>query len=281
MLSYFIDTYGPYDTEHINGSNIIPPKQNADLNQLLDRMLLFLKNNRYYNILFQVSEFKKILLPYTNSHEKLISLLYHVYNTQSQPGLDNLASFIGKLHQYPQVKSFQEFIDLLNKLNTSTNPYTYDGMFNCLKKQAGWGDKTAALFTKAIYKIHTTESIINLRFWNDLPILEKTDKLYLPVDAVIQKIFDEITDRKLKGFSRINQLLQTSYSNEDIEIWDDLWFWGFITQRSNSKGEREDSFAFNKSKYWSLMAVPKDEDTINKIRILSNEFIALITSFYE
>lgn len=281
MLSFFIDTYGPNEMQNADDFDLFPKEQKQEFDEIIQNLFVFLKNHRRYNYRFQLSEFRKILLPHTDPHERLISLLYHVYNTQSQPGMDNLAAFMGKFYQYSRVSSFREFIKLLTKHSNVSYPLTYEGLFDCMRNQSGWGDKTAALFTKAIYEIHNSKFTIDLRFWNDMPALGNTDKLYLPVDAVIQKIFDEITDGKLKGFARINQYLQSRYAPEEIEIWDDLWFWGFITQRSNGKGEREEGFAFNKSKYWSLMAVPKNEDAIIEIRVFSNEFIAIITGCYE
>ena len=33
-------------------------------------------------------------------------------------------------------------------------------------------------------------------------------------------------------FKNVNKIIAENYSGKDIEVWDDLWFWGFITQRN-------------------------------------------------
>ena len=58
-------------------------------------------------------------------------------------------------------------------------------------------------------------------------------------------------------------------------IWDDLWFWGFITQRSAPKshgGGR--TVGWNEGKYWSIPHAPRQPDDIAEIMRLSREFLA-------
>ena len=72
---------------------------------------------------------------------------------------------------------------------------------------------------------------------------------------------------------------------EDIEIWDDLWFWGFITQQnvkveSKKQNEKTESkrviVDFNEGKYWSILETPKDKKTVAKIRIKCLNFLNLL-----
>lgn len=57
----------------------------------------------------------------------------------------------------------------------------------------------------------------------------------LPVDTVIKHIFKRINGTEMNFDSINNFLINGGYrSNEKMLIWDDLWFWGFITQNAQN-----------------------------------------------
>ena len=181
------------------------------------------------------------------------------------------------------------FQHLLNiKVGIYDNEQPYLRLFEILKdKNRGWGPKTSALLLKNIYQIHNykNEEMKRLAFWSDAPELKKTDRLMLPVDAVIEFIFQnqiEAYHWKSNHFVKINDFLFKRFSN-NMEVWDDLWFWGFITQRNTiikDKNGRNKSIRkaekFNEGKYWSLIYAPKDERTIDEIKKKCEEFVKIL-----
>jgi hypothetical protein len=230
----------------------------------------FMSNNREFNKRLQNRYYKSIIVPHTETKDKVMSLLYQIANTQSQPKIDKLASFYKSL--YEDLSCLDSLSDFIKKLSgKSCN--TFSELFLCLKKQDGWGDKTSALFVKAIFHLHNTEYDSNLKFWDDVPSkLEVTDSFKLPVDVVINHIFSEVGLEK-SNFSKINSLLSKHYKGAQIELWDDLWFWGFITQEG-SAGDRE--IIWNENKYWALEHSSKCPTKIAKIKEKSIEFIGTI-----
>jgi hypothetical protein len=83
----------------------------------------------------------------------------------------------------------------------------------------------------------------------------------------------EGTDKPKRSFGSINKVLQAlnPSSAKDMLIWDDLWFWGFITQR----GSEEREFGWNQAKYWSIFTASKDEKDIRDIENLATDFLKL------
>jgi len=57
--------------------------------------------------------------------------------------------------------------------------------------------------------------------------------------------------------------LKKYYSLSEIEIWDDLWFWGFITQKDSGKNR---TFEWNENKYWMIKVSEKNEKIIKKLK---------------
>lgn len=156
------------------------------------------------------------------------------------------------------------------------------GLFEALEAQPGWGPKTAALFIRNLALIEQNQ-VLRSNFWTDIDVL-KSEVINLPVDAVILSIFSEFKSEDLdlkksvpNTFKSINTYLKKdlNYSNEDILIWDDLWFWGFITQRSKSKDPKRDHI-WNDAKYWSIFNAPHDNVSIRRIERHANEFIKII-----
>lgn len=120
-------------------------------------------------------------------------MLYCIANTQSDPKLDHLALFLKKLHNdygheaSPSIASFQAFLGI-----DTDKPLT--DLYNGLRMQCGWGQKTAALFVKNVVNIHRSD-VSRLHFFHDaknrVRHIEADERLYLPVDAVIKHIFYE------------------------------------------------------------------------------------------
>ncbi len=78
-----------------------------------------------------------------NIPDKIISLLYSIVNTQSQPRIDKIAAFFKSIHRNQNsLNSFRNFVDHVNNDKTPN----YDSLFKGLRTEAGWGNKTAALF---------------------------------------------------------------------------------------------------------------------------------------
>ena len=238
----------------------------------LKSIFSFLKKNRIYNKEFQTRFYLSVIQSQNNKFEKIISLLYQIANTQSQPKIDNLAAFYKKIYTNENhLNSFESFVKLLNP--ESDIKINYRSLYFGMKNQIGWGEKTAALFTKTIYHLHNAEYPNNLKIWNDAPIeLKKDDLFYLPVDAVIISIFNFL-ENKNWTFGKVNREIEKYYSGDDIEIWDDLWFWGFITQIGTGN---ERKMKWNLNKYWTLRESDKNPLIIGEIKSKAEEFLNIL-----
>ncbi|MFN5402722.1 MAG: hypothetical protein ACK5AS_11435, partial [Bacteroidota bacterium] len=136
------------------------------MNNRLESIYTFLNENRQFNHSLQDRFYKSVILPYNDMPEKVISLLYHIANTQSQPKIDSLASFYKNIFQDTScMTSMVKFIDKINP----NQPLNYDSLYNGMKNQDGWGKKTAALFSKSIYHLHNGQYSTNLKIWEDVP----------------------------------------------------------------------------------------------------------------
>lgn len=237
----------------------------------LNILFNFLIENRSYNKNLQERFYKTVIKPYDDLQEKIVALLYNIANTQSKPKIDNLALFYkNTYHKIESLNSFESFVKYINPSGDLNYKSLYEGM----KNQPGWGRKTAALFTKTIFHLHNGHYDENLLLWSDAPkILTNTDKLYLPVDSVIISIFKAIEPAIKWDFDNVNKQLSKYYSGSDIEVWDDLWFWGFITQIGSGDNRK---FGWNLNKYWSIKDSSKDENIITEIKTKSQRFLALI-----
>lgn len=239
------------------------------MNRALDDIFYFLKSNREFNFQLQAEIFRSSLCVNNSKNPKVINLLYHVANTQSQPKLDLLADFYRLIYEnIDSVGSFESFVKLL----TGRSSFLYMDLYTGLVNQKGWGKKTAALFTKTVFQAHTTHSK-EFAFWSDAPKeINSDDEILLPVDAVIIYIFKQL-GMKNPNFSKVNKLLKLNYSGEDFEVWDDLWFWGFISQKVVNKNR---VLEWNENKYWSLRSSLKDPIVISAVRTKTDQFIALL-----
>jgi len=238
------------------------------MNDRLENIFAFLSENRSYNHSLQERFYKSVISPHSDTKEKIVSLLYHIANTQSQPKIDSLASFYKSIFQDTSCMcSMRNFIDKINP----DRPLNFDTLYNGLKNQNGWGKKTAALFSKSIYHLHVGHYSENLKVWDDVPkTIADNDNFYLPVDAVIIAIFNKLDGSVNWDFDKINKTLRAKYNGLEIEVWDDLWFWGFITQ--NGSGDNR-TFEWNENKYWALKESDKTPKTIIEIKEKADEFL--------
>lgn len=239
----------------------------------LDNIFKFLKANRKYNKEVQTTYCNSVLLPYEKIEDKVIALLHNIVNTQSQPKIDKLLVFFKHITENKSsLKTFEGFLKVLGK--QSHTPSNYQTVFKLLKQQMGWGEKTASLFTKSIYHLHNGKYPIELKLWKDAPTtIQANDKLYLPVDAVILFIFKKAKLTTKQSFSSINNFLSENYQGDKMEIWDDLWFWGFITQKG---GRSKRIQKWNEAKYWALLHTNKNAKAITEINTKAVDFIKLI-----
>lgn len=147
-------------------------------------------------------------------------------------------------------------------------------MFEALSRRKGWGPKTAALFIRNLAVIAASPELAD-RFWPDIHMVND-EPIRLPVDAVIKAIFQHLrvsgntATLRPNDFDNINKYLLVTLQCTPAEmlIWDDLWFWGFITQRSEA-GKTDRNHEWNEAKYWSIFATPKTKESIAAIERLA------------
>ena len=235
----------------------------------LEDIFEFLKANRDFNLHLQEQFFLPVLCVDGSVNPKVINLLYHVANTQSQPKIDPLAEFYQSVYKnIDKTQTFESFVELLSGKKSKS----FNALYQGLRAQKGWGKKTAALFTKVVYHAHSKLSE-DCRFWEDTPNqISEDDEIWLPVDAVIIHIFEQLGMQK-PSFDKINKLIKQQYAGNDLEVWDDLWFWGFITQKGTGNTR---TIEWNENKYWSLTHSDKTPAVIRDIKEKAIEFIGLL-----
>jgi hypothetical protein len=234
----------------------------------LGSIFSFLNKNRQFNQSLQNRFYLSVITPYSDNTDRVVSLLYHIANTQSQPKIDSLASFYKSIFQ--DINCMTSFKKFVKKINPDKPP-NFDSLYNGMKNQDGWGKKTSSLFSKSIFHLHNGQYSEKLKIWNDVPrIITDDDNFYLPVDAVIIAIFKKLDSLTDWNFDSINKSLKIKYSGQQIEVWDDLWFWGFITQ--NGSGD-DRAFGWNENKYWALKESDKNPGTILEIKKKADEFL--------
>jgi hypothetical protein len=237
------------------------------LKQLFD----FLITNRMYNHCLQEKFYQSVIMPYDTMPEKVIALLYNLANTQSQPRINSLAHFYRTIYKnIESLYSFNSFINLIN-INKEIE-INYNGLYQSMKIQTGWGNKTSALFTKSIFHLHNNHYRKDLRLWDDAPSeIGENDDLFVPADIVIISIFKKLDPSRNWNFETINNQIKVFYKRQDIEVWDDLWFWGFISQ--NGAGDNR-IFEWNENKYWALKETDKKPSTIQAIKNKTEDFLS-------
>lgn len=228
-------------------------------------------NNREFNHDLQDRFYNSVIIPSNTREEKVISLLYHIANTQSQPKIDKLAKFYKIIHQ--DRNCFSSFRNFTQKINPRSAG-NFNSLYNGMKDQYGWGKKTAALFTKCIYHLHSGHYSDNVKIWDDVPsTISDEDNFYLPVDTVIIAIFKKLDNSINWDFDKVNKILKEKYNGQQIEVWDDLWFWGFITQNSSTKNRK---FVWNENKYWALKESDKSNKIIENIKTKAGKFLKIV-----
>ena len=243
------------------------------MKESLKNIFAFLIENRFYNKELQTRYYSGIVKPQNSKSEKIVSLLYHTASTQSRPKIDNLAEFYKKI--YKDLDLLNSFKGFLSVIRSDTNgPDNFRGLYNGMKNQNGWGEKTSALFAKTIFHLHNNEYPSELRIWSDAPSdLEKNDSFYLPVDSVIIRIFKQISPQ-IWNFQSVNEIINENYRGKDIEVWDDLWFWGFITQIGTGDGRK---MRWNLNKYWNLRESDKSQKKIAEIKQKAEQFLKILS----
>ncbi len=238
------------------------------MEEKIKELYKFLEENRQYNKQVQEGFIKScIAIHGLTTEQKVLNLLYGVVNTQSQPKMNAIGEFFKKMYQKDSdLTSYKGFLKTLKKESVSS-----DSLFELMKSQNGWGSKTAALFVKYIYIIHKDDTFETSRIWTDFSINE--NELKLPVDAVITHIFKNnfVNQRYKSDFDGINEIILNLPKYNNPIIWDELWFWGFITQKIENN--KRVSNEFNENKFWCLPYVEKD---IFEIEKLANEFFGMI-----
>jgi hypothetical protein len=225
----------------------------------------------------------KTLRAWTDNGDKLRSLLHATAATQAIGSLDGLANTWRRLHAnrkaFDDVLTVVQLAEALRLLedpsdrNCSRKGHIFDAMWAGLANANGFGAKTAALFVKAIIDVHTLPENADLRFLEDFRV-HAADVVRVPVDSVITYVFRCLTGRKLSPLA-INRLIFDSglHDETQLTLWDDLWFWGFITQHGGGEGRR---LGINEAKFWSILASPKDQWPV--IKTAAEDFIALLKS---
>jgi|GEM_PF-361802 len=249
----------------------------------VQRVFNFLKEHSAYNRSLQNNIYRGWLAGFNTPRQKVLALLSFTLNTQSQPALDSVAKFWKHVyerleHDADCLNSFEAFTTLLNELvglNVQNKKMPFDVLHSLLRRQPGWGNKTAALFAKSIYQIHNDSDNADFKFWSDVPPLVDVDRMWLPVDAVIAHIFGSyLTVVSKPDFKRINNFLHSiSDSPEDMVLWDDLWFWGFITQKTQDKKR---IIMWNDAKYLTLIYALQEKEARNTIEKLASDFIQIL-----
>ncbi|GGF72980.1 hypothetical protein [Alteromonas lipolytica] len=240
---------------------------------------------------------KHALTAYENPMDKVISLVYGLLAERSSGNIKYTAEFIQALHNKEGFYNFDSFVKRLEESGIGFE--SYEKLYQSLQRFNGVGKKTAALLVKTLYQINISRGKEwELAFWPEnsgygMKKIANDDRLYLPVDAVIHNVFffnNTIQDPVLyksasRSFDTINDFLFTNSSEnypEKMLIWDDIWFWGYITQFSGKNvgvsGRRIASKeeAFNREKYWANPYTAKTNDEIKDIERACREFIEIV-----
>lgn len=259
-----------------------------------------MNHNRNWNRKFQNFEYRRSLAYCASEpnpdQARLHELLRGTSATQSQPRMGLLGPFWRSLHAFEAkgVNSMEAFTthlvaekSLFIVMKSAAGPW--ERLYLALKEQSGWGAKTSALFVKNVIRIHLGPA--ELHFWKDavelslIPI--KDDRVYLPVDRVIEKLFGALGMQRPK-FDKINKLLHANYNSDEMIVWDDLWYWGFFTQvvmKDEESGNtsandytRERKMEWNSDKFWCQIAAPKEREQVMKN--IAQDFIGLFGPEY-
>ncbi|MFZ6758152.1 hypothetical protein ACO0K9_13160 [Undibacterium sp. Ji50W] len=241
----------------------------------LQKIFAFLEEHHHWSINFQMEEWMNMLGGCSNAGDRLNALLYGIANTQSQPNLDYLAEFWQKLHDHYRHSNDTRLSAFCRFLGKDTGKPLTD-LYTGLVAHKGWGHKTAALFVKNVINIHRSDTR-RLHIFRDGRRLArnigKDERIYLPVDAVIAFIFGLQGESVDVRFRRINEHIQEFAKGqpEQMLVWDDLWFWGFITQRGKGADR---SMEWNAPKFWAMRSHSKSD--VLELQTLAAKFIKIV-----
>jgi hypothetical protein len=265
----------------------------------LNKILDFLENNKSWNKYLQGEFYEHSVRADQTPFEKIYGLMFDTVNSQSMPKIENLAEFWTSLDRSGASTAWSkgepptllQLVELLEKLETprrrlddgATPSHPWERLYKTLAAQSGWGSKTSALFVKNVINIHLYHR--NLGFLSDFsekkPRISDGDRIFLPVDSVMMHIFSNYINKEQNSFNAINNSLPLSmggeFSNKQILRLDDLWFWGFITQRNENKTR---STIWNEPKYLALKFSKKDQVSTDKVKGLAKEFIKILGKAY-
>ncbi|WP_175914686.1 hypothetical protein [Burkholderia metallica] len=230
----------------------------------------FLVEHHHVNAAIQQGFLGESLSPATVG-ERALLLMHRALQTQSKPKLDPICEFFQEIRDQRATENFAAFHHLITAGGKL-------GLVDGLALKRGWGPKTAALFVRNLAYIESTPKL-RAKFWRDTRVL-KGDQLRLPVDEVIVTVFRALAPHinwsKAISPSNIGRYFHHAlqYRDEELLIWDDLWFWGFVTQRTVAGATRE--LGWNESKYWAVPHAPRDHQSIEHIKQCSGRFLKLI-----
>jgi len=242
--------------------------------QRINELFLFIKSRRAWNTRFQLAEYRRCLSACDSAHQRIVALMHMVVHTQSKPKLSALATFWQWMNSAPwgnRAPTLVELIDFIERTEAHSHVAVgpWDRLFRALEAIDGWGPKTAALFVKCVINLHRS-NLNELHFISDVEAARgiDSDRVYLPVDAVIRAIFSAVAEVSATvSVHALNTFLRDlGYGPEDILLWDDLWYWGFFTQNSSSKKR---VFGWNPARFWGELSAPKAD-----IHILEEECTA-------
>lgn len=251
----------------------------------LHKIYEFLRSaeNKKYNRKVQNLDFKKWDVGCLLNNQRVLSIFWHCAKTQSNPRINSLTRFA------------DQFRDFNSKnINIANKPFPLNVFFkeilllndgselaNLAKLGNGWGPKTSALLFKSL---RVAARCNNEMFDKEsLDLLHSDRNAMVPVDSVIKHIILNVLKFEYDGddFSQINKIL-LSYKKqfdpeltlcEFVDVWDELWFWGFITQLSQN---RVRVVAWNRPKLISISPVLFSNQEIGEISEKAEAFINLL-----
>jgi hypothetical protein len=249
----------------------------------LHQLLQFLIENQRFNKLIQTEEIKRHLLSSKSGSDQAKRLLIEAYGSNSLGKLDDSMRFMQVAEKI--MSRCGSFKDFCNQLGLDTEYNIRDitkTLISEFKKEhgSGFGYKKSSLFMRNLALIKRNSNLRKSFQWRDIETLQDNFS-YIPVDAVIIEIFkhlrtNQIVKIKIIDFENVNKFLSefhlTDHRN-DFLIWDDLWFWGFISQKVTKNGRIH---MWNEAKYWTIYHAPKDSRSIKKIKGKVEEFLHII-----
>lgn len=77
------------------------------------------------------------------------------------------------------------------------------------------------------------------------------------------------------GYFQVAKVGSIQHANKhlDIEVWDDLWFWGFVTQKGSGPDRK---LQWNPNKYWSLEHSNKNGNVIKAVERRAKNFLTIL-----